>query len=313
MNLASLDLNLLVAFDALMQERNVTRAGQRIGLAQPSMSSALTRLRALLGDQLFIRTGTGMKPTERALALAGPVGDALEQLREALERGKSFDPATARHRFTIAATDYGNLVVMPALVRALRQQAPGVDLLVKATLDRAETLKLVERGEIDALVGGHLPDSPLTLRHTLFLERFACIQDAAHANPSGVLSREDYLRLPHAWFSSDGSSGAGVMDAVLAEHGAKRRIAVSLPHIVAVPFAVAGTDLIATMAESVARRFAETTGVVCRAVPFDAEPFRVDLVYARKGSGAPPMRWLIDFIKREVRLPMASMPARPER
>ena len=95
MNLASVDLNLLVAFEALIEERHVTRAGQRIGLAQPSMSSALTRLRALFGDELFVRSASGMQPTAKALSLARPISDALGQIRGVLAPGSAFDPATA--------------------------------------------------------------------------------------------------------------------------------------------------------------------------------------------------------------------------
>src|SRR3954468_20888551 len=126
MNLASIDLNLLVAFEALMEERHVTRAGQRIGLAQPSMSSTLTRLRALFGDDLFVRSASGMQPTAKALALARPIGEALGQIRGVLEPGSAFDPATTHRRLSVAVTDYGDLVVVPPLVAALRREAPGI-------------------------------------------------------------------------------------------------------------------------------------------------------------------------------------------
>ncbi|WLA48630.1 LysR family transcriptional regulator [Bradyrhizobium elkanii] len=123
MNLAAIDLNLLVAFEALMEERHVTRAAERIGLAQPSMSSALRRLRALFADELFLRAGAGMQPTEKALALAGPIGEALRQIRSALVPDQGFDPAIARRRITIAATDYGDLVVVPELTRLLAHRS----------------------------------------------------------------------------------------------------------------------------------------------------------------------------------------------
>ena len=117
MNLAAVDLNLLVAFEALMEERNVTRAGQRVGLTQPSMSSALTRLRALFADDLFVRTGSGMQPTAKALSLARPISEALGQIRGVFEPGSAFEPARAQRRFSIAVTDYGDLIIVPPLVR----------------------------------------------------------------------------------------------------------------------------------------------------------------------------------------------------
>lgn len=299
MNLAAIDLNLLVAFEALMEERHVTRAGQRIGLAQPSMSNALTRLRALFADELFVRTASGMRPTARAFALAQPVGEALGRIRGMLDLEPPFEPATARHRFTIAVTDYGDLVMVPEIVRAARREAPGVDLAIRPILRAEDSLASVQRGEIDALMGGHLPDASWMVRHRLFDERFVAIRDAGLAGPDAHLPAEDYVRLPHALFSSAGGDGVpGAVDAILAEAGLRRRIAITVPHVVAVPFAIAGTDLVATMAERIARRFAAAAGVAISPVPFAVPGFAVDLVYARRAMSSPAMRWFAELIVR---------------
>ena len=296
MNLAAVDLNLLTAFEALLEERNVTRAGRRIGLAQPSMSSALTRLRALFGDELFIRTAAGMQPTARALALARPIGEALSQIRATLAPDTDFEPATARRRLTIAVTDYGDLVVVPALVALLRQEAPGIDLVVRPIADAAASLATLERGDIDALIGGHLPDSPRIVRRTLFEEDFVCLRDKGHAAP---LTPDDYVRLPHVLFSSAGGDGSpGVVDAILAMDGRKRRVAVTLAHVVAVPFAVAGTDLVATMARRVAGRLAAIAGVTLMPLPYDAPPFAIDLLHSRRAASDPALAWFLAAIER---------------
>ncbi|KUL95576.1 hypothetical protein DK26_10710 [Bosea sp. WAO] len=299
MNLAAVDLNLLVAFEALMEERNVTRAGQRIGLAQPSMSSALTRLRALFDDELFIRTAAGMQPTARALALAQPIGEALAQIRTTLAPDAAFDPATARRRVTIAVTDYGDLVVVPALVALLRQEAPGIDLVVRPIADPASSLAALERGDVDALIGGHLPGSARIVRQRLFDEDFICIRDKARAATGGPLTADDYVGLPHALFSAAGGDGSpGVVDSLLAMEGRKRRVAVTLAHVVAVPFAVAGTDLVATMARRVAGRFAEIAGVALMPLPYDAPPFAIDLLYSRRATADPALAWFMATIER---------------
>jgi len=296
MNLAAVDLNLLVAFEALLEERNVTRAGRRIGLAQPSMSSALTRLRALFGDELFIRTAAGMRPTARALALARPIGEALSQIRQTLAPEVSFEPATARRRLTIAVTDYGDLVVVPALVALLRQEAPGIDLVVRPISDGAASLAALERGDVEALIGGHLPDSPRVVRRRLFEEDFVCIRDKTHATP---LTADDYVRLPHALFSAAGGDGSpSVVDAILAMEGRKRRVAVTLAHVMAVPFAVAGTDLVATMARRVASRFANIAGVALLPLPYDAPPFAIDLLHNRRAAADPALVWFLAMIER---------------
>ena len=299
MNLAAIDLNLLVAFEALMEERNVTRAGQRIGLAQPSMSSALTRLRALFGDELFIRTAAGMQPTSRALALARPIGEALAQIRTTLAPDAGFEPASARRRMTIAVTDYGDLVVVPALVALLRQEAPGIDLVVRPIADPASSLAALERGDVDALIGGHLPGSGRIVRQRLFEEEFVCIRDKARVTVAPLLSADEYLRLPHALFSAAGGDGSpGVVDAILAMEGRKRRVAVTLAHVVAVPFAVAGTDLVATMARRIAGRFAAIAGVALMPLPYDAPPFAIDLLHSRRATSDPALAWFLATIER---------------
>jgi DNA-binding transcriptional LysR family regulator len=282
-----------------MEERNVTRAGARVGLAQPSMSSVLTRLRALFGDDLFVRSASGMQPTAKALTLARPIGEALGQIRSVLEPGSAFDPATTHRRLSVAVTDYGDLVVIPPLVAALRREAPGIDLVVRPIIDAAAGVAGLEHGDVDALIGGHLPASARITRTTLFEEQFVCIRDATRAKQKARLSKDDYTRLPHALFSSAGGDGhPGAIDTMLARHGRKRRTAVTLAHVVAVPFAIAGTDLVATMAERVARRFAPSAGVSISPVPYDIEPFGIDLLHTRRAVADPALGWFIDLVNR---------------
>lgn len=297
MNLAAIDLNLLVAFEALIEERHVTRAGDRIGLAQPSMSSALRRLRELFGDELFLRTASGMQPTEKALALARPIGAALAQIRETLAPQPDFDPATARWRFTIAVTDYGDLVVVPALIALLRRDAPGIDIAVRPITEGRDAVARLERGELDALIGGHLPGSPACLRRRLIEERFVCIRDATHARNGANMTLNDYAALPHALFSAAGGDGLpSAVDAALGKEGLKRRIAVTLPHVTAIPFAVVGTDLVATMAERIARRFAASAGIAVLPLPCEMPAFDIDLLHSRRALADPALRWLMEAI-----------------
>src|SRR5205085_335801 len=156
MNWGAFDLNLLIVFDAIMQERNVTRAGQRIGLSQPAMSHALSRLRHMLKDELFIRAPEGMVPTPRAEALAQPLRSALSEMQLALEPA-AFGPAAADRRFVLAVNNYAAVVLASPLVAAVSAAAPGVrlDLRPSGTLDLVERL---DRGDLDLTLGSM--DSP---------------------------------------------------------------------------------------------------------------------------------------------------------
>jgi DNA-binding transcriptional LysR family regulator len=149
------------------------------------------------------------------------------------------------------------------------------------------------------LIGGHLPDSSTSLRQQLFEERFVCIRDRNHAAGSAALDIGEYAALPHALFSAAGGDGLpSAIDDRLARQGLKRRVAVTLPHVVAVPFTVAGTDLVATMAERVARRFAESAGVAVLPLPFESQAFAIDLVHARRALADPALRWLVEAVAR---------------
>ena len=158
----------------------------------------------------------------------------------------------------------------------------------------------LERGDVDVLIGGHLPASPRITRCTLFQEHFVCIRDAKRAKGKNArLTRDDYTRLPHVLFSSAGGDGLpGAIDTMLNRHGRKRRTAITLAHVVAVPFAVAGTDLVATMAERIARRFATAAGVSVVPVPYDVEAFNIDLLHTRRAMADPALRWFIELVDR---------------
>src|SRR6202166_2078427 len=147
-NLSSVDLNLLVAFDSLMAERNVTRAAERNGLTQPAVSKALNRLRSLFGDPLFVRRDRAMEPTARALELAGPIHGALADISRTLTLPAAFDPATVRATIKIATIDLYHPTLLPALVRHLRLHAPGVDLQVRAN-DCSRLHERLAASEID--------------------------------------------------------------------------------------------------------------------------------------------------------------------
>ena len=294
MNLAAIDLNLLVAFEALYDTRNVTLAGQRIHRAQPSVSSALGRLRRLFQDELFLRTAEGMQPTPKADALMPAVSAALDQIRQALAQGAPFDPGSAQgRRFTIAASDYADVVIVPHIVAALRRDAPGRTCAWRGWTAPSSMNNWT-------MAAWTWPSAAIWRRKRMLSERlydesFVCIADQRHPALRGrKLDLERYLALPHALFTpSDDGSARGVVDAGLARLGRKRRVACTFAHIVALPHAVRGTDLIATLARRAAARLAGD-GLTLRPLPAEVDPgpFSIDMVCSRRAPGDAALAWL---------------------
>src|SRR5262249_43082543 len=222
MNLAAFDLNLLLVFQAMMIERHVTRAGQRIGLSQPAVSAALSRLRAIFRDDLFVRSGGEMLPTPRALALADPVSDALRRVESALADSTQFDAASARRNFTLRGVDYVSYLLIAPLMSALTQAAPGV-VVRCVDAQTGSVPQLLEEGKVDfAVEVMHQLEDPIRSQF-LLRERYVVIVGAEHpeidggegANPSEAFDLDLYCRLPHVLHSFVGGT-TGNVDAALA-------------------------------------------------------------------------------------------------
>ncbi|HEY4030959.1 MAG TPA: LysR family transcriptional regulator [Caulobacteraceae bacterium] len=189
-----LDLNLLRVFDALLDERNVTRAGSRLGLSQSAVSHALGRLRQLLGDELFVRRSSGMDPTPRALEIGPALHTALLQMQAALAPAV-FDPSATERRFSISAGPYGCAVLIPQVVRLLGQQAPGATLQV--TPYGAGTVEALDTGRVDAALMGQDTPSRRFRFQTLFTETMVWVVRAGHPLTEGELTLERLLETPH--------------------------------------------------------------------------------------------------------------------
>jgi DNA-binding transcriptional LysR family regulator len=295
MNLAGFDLNLLKAFDALYNERHVTHAGQRIGLSQSAMSGALTRLRELFKDELFVRSPAGMQPTPRADDLAGPVSAALRLVRDVLQ-AESFDPAAADHTVTIAMTDYAAFVLLPPLLARLAVDAPRLDLQVRGIFGRSEALDLLDSGEANLAIGFPVEASARILVRPLLEEGFSCIARRDHpafADDAGLAA---FAAAPHLLVSPEGDR-MGLVDRRLAGLGLKRRIVLSLPQFLVAPFVVAGTDLVATLASRVARRFAAAElGIAVHEPPMPLPVWPLAMMWHRRVDDHPATAWLRDRI-----------------
>ena len=247
-DLRHLDLNLLKAFDALMDERNVTRAAERLAVTQPAVSGMLTRLRENFGDALFVRAQRGVVPTQRAQELAAPIKQILFEVN-ALLQPQDFDPASARFTVHIAATDYALRAVVLPLLPALRQQAPHIRVAVRA-LHQEQLAAQFERGEVDlALLTPESVSPDLHSRH-LFEERYICVLRTGHPDADCKrISMERFCALDHALVSLEGDPFQGVTDRKLAELGHSRHVAVSLPSFLALLELLRNSELISLLPE----------------------------------------------------------------
>ncbi len=256
MNIAAIDLNLLVALDALLEERHVTRAAARIGLSQPAMSAALGRLRSLIGDPLLLRTAGGMVPTSRAEQLAPPLRQALGAIRAVLERPAPVAPERLRRTFTILTNDYLLWALIPHLLSRLRHSAPSVDVRVVASRSLRPWERL-QRSEGDVAIDwfpeAGEPEKDIHLA-VVMRDWHACVTRTRHPAVRRRLTLHQFVGMPHVFVSMyDDPAGMGIVDPALFKLGLRRRIALVVPHMLAVPAIVAESDLVATIPVRLAR------------------------------------------------------------
>lgn len=302
MSLKNLDLNLIRVFDALLKERSVTRAGDRIGLSQPAVSSALNRLRHLLNDQLFVRNGNEMTPTPRAEDLAEPVRVALSTLEAAFASQTVFDPATLDRSFTLMGADFFSMLLMPALSASVAPLSPGTRLrLVDSGF--GEIPKMLQTGMVDIALECEPKGMPdwVSAQH-LFRSCFVVVARRQNRTLAGLgLASGDTLpcdmlpRLSYAIRSIDGSVNEYEGKA-LRELGLADRVALALPHFQAVAMAVAGSDHIAIIPCQFAEAIAESLGLAIYRSPLDIPVSGLKMLWHTRYDGDREHLWLRDRI-----------------
>jgi DNA-binding transcriptional LysR family regulator len=292
-NISSIDLNLLVAFEALMAEQHVTRAAAKIGISQPALSNALTRLRFHFGDRLFVRGRRAMIPTPRALELAPGIQLGLSQLRAAVD-GSDFRPSQSAVRFNVGATDDIEVSLLPALMTRLGADAP----LVSVGGTRLQGIFRVpeadlQSGALDVAIGAFSAAAPLepsVFAEKLFDARYVCIARARHPAFRRRLTVRGFCAHRHVTTYYPGV-GPGMIDKLLAEDGLKRPVALSVPHFLSVPFVVAQSDLIATVPDSVARTLAPLLGLRIQKCPVHLPRLSVSLVWHMRTHDSTAHIW----------------------
>lgn len=287
MNLRNIDLNLLTVFDAILSERSLTRASVKLHMTQPALSNALARLRAALDDQLFIRTAQGMKPTARARQLAAPIRQALDLIQHGLRKQEAFEFETAKRKFVIAISDYGEAVIMPRFVDWLATVAPQIQVQIRPELGRHIKEELRD-GSIDLatdyfrIEGGEFRNIHVMDEHLVSMVR----QD--HPTIGDHLSIDDYISIPHVVLKQD----KPIVDTILKRHGLARDIALQVPHFLSMPLIVQKTDFICTLPKRMALVYADFFRTKVMKTPLDFPKIPIYFMWHQSVDEDLGHRWL---------------------
>jgi DNA-binding transcriptional LysR family regulator len=292
-----LDLNLLRTLHVLLEEQQVSRAATRLNLTQPAVSHALQRLRQHFGDPLFVRQGQRMIPTPRTRELEGPLRQVLQSI-DRLAGPATFNPAAAQGKLRIATTDYGLAVVLPNVLARLAEEAP--NLAISSTMITGDSFDHLKTGFLDLALSGQESFGDVEIE-TLFRERFVIVTHRSHPLVGKPIGVEDFVAYPHAIIDVV-QSRLHAIDRRLKRLGLKRRIALSLPHMLAAPFFAHATNLLMPVPERVAHLYAEQLDLVIHEPPPEVDIGRFDYVQAwhERRTNDPMHRWLRDLVRQSA-------------
>ncbi len=294
MELKDMDLNLLVIFNQLLAERKVSKVAENLGLGQPAVSNALARLRKLFGDELFLRTSSGMQPTPFADQLAESIGYALGMIHGAVNAKTSFDPATSKRSFSIGMTDIGEIYFLPLLMEKIQKVAPFVS--ISTVRNTAINLKdAMEAGQIDLAIG-LLPQLKAGFfQRRLFIQQYVCMFRSGHRLSKRKVLPADFYAADHLAIVSAGT-GHSKVDEILDDGPLQRKVKLTVPHFVAVGHILQSTDLVATVPERLAERMAQPFNLKYVAHPVKLPQIAINLFWHAKYHKDPANQWLRGLI-----------------
>ncbi|KVX65738.1 LysR family transcriptional regulator [Burkholderia stagnalis] len=293
MNLRSIDLNLLVILDALLTEKQVTRAGLKIGLTQPAVSNALSRLRYVFKDEILARTTLGMELTPRAQALVLPVRQIMQQIESLFESDYQFNPYTSERHFTVRMSDLTELLMLPALLRLMRLTAPHIGMDV-VHLSAAKTADALEAGRLDLAISAGIAHSGTLSSQTVFQDRLVCVLSRNHPEAERPLTLERFLALDFLNVSINPVDHS-LIDNQLANMNFTRRIALNVPHWLVVPNMLDALPYAVIMSERHALSL-DDARLVIRELPLPMEPVTWSLYWHRRYDASNAHAWLRNCI-----------------
>lgn len=289
MALETIEIRLLQVFDAIYQTRSVSVAAVALDLGQPAVSVALSKLRHHFGDPLFVRTSGGMEPTPFGESLVRPVREVLRALDVVMGQQNHFDPGTSKRLFRICMTDISQMVLLPGLLKALSEAAPGVRIDVLPL--SSDIARLLESGEAD-LALGLVPQLDAGFhQNVLFSQKFACMVSAHHPRIRQSLSLEQFVSENHAVVSSSGAAPV-ILDQAIERLGLKRKISLNIPHFIGAALVVEHTDLILTIPERLADVLHGRAAIKIFPVPFELPQYEVKQHWHARFHNDPGSQWL---------------------
>jgi DNA-binding transcriptional LysR family regulator len=289
MDIKKLDFNLLVTLDALLAERSVSRAAQRLNLSQPALSAQLARLREMLGDPLFVPSHRGMTPTPLALGLQAPLAAALAQLRDVVTSARVFDPARDEFTLHVACSDYVQSALLLDFTLALREEAPGLRIALRPA-DAARLEAQMEKGDVDLAVLTPEGIAESLRSRPLFEERYVFIARRGHPALRRPLDTQRFCELEHVMVSPRGGSFTTPVDEVLDAQGLRRRVVVSASTFHSVPDLVERSDLVALVPARLVEGRPNRLRVL--APPLPVPGFAIHMAWHNRNHGDAAQRWL---------------------
>ncbi len=289
--LRSVDFRLLLAFEALIAERHVSRAATAVGLSQPAMSHALAKLRLQFNDPLLARTSTGFEPTPKAMELIEPVREAIRQVNRLFSEGSTFDPAASSESFAIRMGDMNEVLFLPALLHELEKQAPDITITVQH-LPPSETVRALEASAIDFAVSALIKHSKSVHSIELGKDRMVCVMRKDHpAAKANRLTTRAFLALRHLRIVQSAGDMRFIEEA-LSMAGLRRKVAATTPHWLAASYLVETTDLVTALSESMVRRLNVDGRFAVRPLPVGGAEFSWRLYWHRRFDARPGHRWI---------------------
>lgn len=295
-DLASIDLNLLVAFETLFEERSVTLAAKRLYLGQPAMSAALGRLRILFNDELFIRIGREMQPTSKAAAIAPDIFAALRQIRHTIEFSQTFNPISAQRNFAIGSADYTSFIILPKLLEHCREKAPSLNFRMIG-FEKDNIGEMLEQGTIQVGLGV-FPNPPRqTICVPLFQERFIGIARKKHpAIKNKLISLETFASLSHVLVTLR-QDATGEIDKILATHNLQRRVQLTTPHLLILPAIISSSDMIAAVPYRIGAYFSNLANIDVFELPLEIQAWTVSMIWSQLTDKDDANSWLRQTLK----------------